>query len=62
LVLYLCYVPSGVDDLGLSEQILQTLRIGFNLVLAVLTVDLGRLLLAGERSVAQPNRAAALRA
>lgn len=61
LVLYLCYVPSGVDDLGLSGQVLQALRIGFNLVLAALAVDLGRLLLAGERSAAQPSRAAALR-
>jgi|GEM_PF-5382989 len=61
LVLYLCYVPSGVDDLGLSEQVLQALRIGFNLVSAALAVDLGRLLLAGERSAAQPSRAAALR-
>lgn len=61
LVLYLCYVPSGVDDLGLSEQVLQALRIGFNLVFAALAVDLGRLLLAGERSAAQPSKVAALR-
>lgn len=61
LVLYLCYVPSGVDDLGVSEQVLQALRIVFNLVLAALAVDLGRLLLAGERSAAQPSKTAALR-
>lgn len=61
LVLYLCYVPSGVDNLGVSEQVLQALRIVFNLALAALAVDLGRLLLAGERSAAQTNKAAALR-
>lgn len=60
-VLYLCYAPSGADDIGVSEQVLQALRIVFNLVLAVLAVDLGWLLLAGERCAAQPSKAAALR-
>lgn len=60
-VLYLSYVPSGVDDIGLSESVLHVLRIMFNTVLAALAVDLGRLLLNYERSSVYPSKPAALR-
>ncbi len=61
-VLYLAYVPSGADALGLSEPVLHVLRIIFNTVFAALALDLGRLLLNWERSAVHPIKAAALRA
>lgn len=59
-VLYLSYVPSGVDDLGLPGLVLYWMRITFNLVLAALVVDLSWLLFRVERGDFQPTKAAAL--
>lgn len=53
-VLYLGYVPSGADNLGLPAQVQQGMMFVFNIVLAALAFELGRHLLRTERPPLTP--------
>ncbi|MCB1278759.1 glycosyltransferase 87 family protein [Prosthecobacter sp.] len=52
-VLYLAYVPGGVDDAGLSAPMMHLLHQSFNVVLAMLVVEMGLLLFRLERGTGQ---------
>ncbi len=59
-VLYLSYLPSGMEDMNLQDEVLLLLRTFYNTVLLFLAVDLGRLLGKTEHARYQAHKTDAL--
>ncbi|MDZ4405099.1 glycosyltransferase family 87 protein [Prosthecobacter sp.] len=59
-VLYLSYLPSGMEDMDLQDEVLLLLRTFYNTVLLLLAVDLGRLLGKTEHARYQAHKTDAL--